>query len=134
LQTTGRQASGVEGNFILQSGAGELNGYPLAVTTNVTSTFEKRLLLICLQWFLEISASWLLLLGVEWNLLLILSAELLPGLTNKVLNAYMDVNLLQPKAFAVCGTSMLNLHERLTVCLGWLNFDHPRSNYESEIC
>jgi hypothetical protein len=24
------------------------------------------------------------------------------GLTNLVLNAYMDVNLLQPKAFAVC--------------------------------
>jgi hypothetical protein len=24
------------------------------------------------------------------------------GLTNMVLNAYMDVNLLQPKAFAVC--------------------------------
>jgi HK97 family phage major capsid protein len=41
LQTTGRQASGVEGNFILQSGAGELNGYPLAVTTNVPSTLSK---------------------------------------------------------------------------------------------
>jgi HK97 family phage major capsid protein len=102
LQTTGRQASGVEGNFILQSGAGELNGYPLAVTTNVTSTLSKGaasdLSAMVFGDFSKLAiASWG---GMELTVDPFSGAT--AGLTNMVLNAYMDVNLLQPKAFAVC--------------------------------
>jgi HK97 family phage major capsid protein len=102
LQTTGRQASGVEGNFILQSGAGELNGYPLAVTTNVPSTLSKGaasdLSAMIFGDFSKLAiASWG---GMELTVDPFSGAT--AGLTNMVLNAYMDVNLLQPKAFAVC--------------------------------
>lgn len=41
LQTTARQASGVEGNFILNSAKDALNGLPLAVTTAVKSDLDK---------------------------------------------------------------------------------------------
>lgn len=102
LQITGRQASGVEGNFILQSGAGELNGYPLAVTTNVPSNLAKgtssTLSAMIFGDFSKLAvASWG---GMELTVDPFSGAT--AGLTNMVLNAYMDVNLLQPKAFAVC--------------------------------
>lgn len=102
LQITGRQASGVEGNFILQSGAGELNGYPLAVTTNVPSNLSKgtssTLSAMIFGDFSKLAvASWG---GMELTVDPFSGAT--AGLTNMVLNAYMDVNLLQPKAFAVC--------------------------------
>lgn len=102
LQTTGRQASGVEGNFILQSGAGELNGYPLAVTTNVPSNLAKgtssTLSGMIFGDFSKLAiASWG---GMELTVDPFSGAK--AGLTNMVLNSYMDVNLLQPKAFAVC--------------------------------
>lgn len=102
LQITGRQASGVEGNFILQSGAGELNGYPLAVTTNVPSNLAKgtssTLSAMVFGDFSKLAvASWG---GMELTVDPFSGAT--AGLTNMVLNAYMDVNLLQPKAFAVC--------------------------------
>lgn len=102
LQTTARQASGVEGNFILQSGAGELNGYPLAVTTNVPSTLSKGsasdLSALIFGDFSQLCvASWG---GMELTVDPFSGAT--AGLTNMVLNSYMDVNLLQPKAFAVC--------------------------------
>lgn len=102
LQTTARQSSGVEGNFILQSGAGELNGYPLAVTTNVPSTLTKGsasdLSAMIFGDFSKLAiASWG---GMELTVDPFSGAT--AGLTNMVLNAYMDVNLLQPKAFAVC--------------------------------
>lgn len=102
LQITGRQASGVEGNFILQSGAGELNGYPLAVTTNVPSNLSKgtssTLSAMVFGDFSKLAvASWG---GMELTVDPFSGAT--AGLTNMVLNAYMDVNLLQPKAFAVC--------------------------------
>jgi HK97 family phage major capsid protein len=102
LQTTGRQASGVEGNFILQSGAGELNGYPLAVTTNVPSNLAKGSSstlsgMIFGDWSKLGIASWG---GMELTVDPFSGAT--AGLTNMVLNSYMDVNLLQPKAFAVC--------------------------------
>lgn len=41
LQTVSKQASGVEGNFILNDAKGPLNGLPLAVTNNVSSTLDK---------------------------------------------------------------------------------------------
>ena len=102
LQTTARQASGVEGNFILQSGAGELNGYPMAVTTNVPSNLAKGsasdLSAMIFGDFSKLAiASWG---GMELTVDPFSGAT--AGLTNMVLNAYMDVNLLQPAAFAVC--------------------------------
>jgi HK97 family phage major capsid protein len=102
LQTTARQSSGVEGNFILQSGAGELNGYPLAVTTNVPSNLAKgsssTLSGMIFGDFSKLAiASWG---GMELTVDPFSGAT--AGLTNMVLNSYMDVNLLQPKAFAVC--------------------------------
>jgi HK97 family phage major capsid protein len=102
LQVTGRQASGVEGNFILQSGAGELNGYPLATTTNVPSNLSKgtssTLSAMIFGDFSKLAvASWG---GMELTVDPYSGAT--AGLTNMVLNAYMDVNLLQPKAFSVC--------------------------------
>lgn len=102
LQTTPRQSSGVEGNFIMQSGAGELNGYPMAVTTNVPSTLSKGsasdLSALIFGDFSQLCvASWG---GMELTVDPFSGAT--AGLTNMVLNSYMDVNLLQPKAFAVC--------------------------------
>ena len=102
LQVTGRQSSGVEGNFILQSGAGELNGYPLATTTNVPSNLSKgtssTLSAMIFGDFSKLAvASWG---GMELTVDPYSGAT--AGLTNMVLNAYMDVNLLQPKAFSVC--------------------------------
>ncbi len=102
LQTTPRQSSGVEGNFIMQSGAGELNGYPMAVTTNVPSTLSKGsasdLSAMIFGDFSKLAiASWG---GMELTVDPFSGAT--AGLTNMVLNSYMDVNLLQPKAFAVC--------------------------------
>jgi HK97 family phage major capsid protein len=102
LQTTARQASGVEGNFILQSGAGELNGYPMAVTTNVPSNLSKGtgtdLSALVFGDFSKLAiASWG---GMELTVDPFSGAT--AGLTNMVLNAYMDVNLLQPEALAVC--------------------------------
>jgi HK97 family phage major capsid protein len=102
LQTTARQASGVEGNFILQSGAGELNGYPMAVTTNVPSNLSKgtgtNLSAMIYGDFSKLAiASWG---GMELTVDPFSGAT--AGLTNMVLNAYMDVNLLQPEALSVC--------------------------------
>ena len=102
LQTTPRQSTGVEGNFILQSGAGELNGYPMAVTTNVPSNLSKGsandLSAMIFGDFSKLAiASWG---GMELTVDPFSGAT--AGLTNMVLNSYMDVNLLQPKAFAVC--------------------------------
>jgi HK97 family phage major capsid protein len=102
LQTTARQASGVEGNFILQSGAGELNGYPMAVTTNVPSDLTKStgtaLSALIFGDFSKLAiASWG---GMELTVDPYSGAT--AGLTNMILNAYIDVNLLHPEAFAVC--------------------------------
>jgi HK97 family phage major capsid protein len=41
LQTTPRQSSGVEGNFIWPAGGSELNGYPVATSTLVPSNLTK---------------------------------------------------------------------------------------------
>lgn len=102
LQTTARQASGVEGNFIMQSGAGELNGYPMAVTTNVPSDLTKStgtdLSALIFGDFSKLAiASWG---GMELTVDPYSGAT--AGLTNMILNAYIDVNLLHPEAFAVC--------------------------------
>lgn len=102
LQTTPRQASGVEGNFIWAAGGLELNGYPVATSTLVPSDLSKgsssTLSAAIFGDFSKMAmASWG---GMELTVDPYSGAT--AGLTNVVLNAYMDVNLLQPKAFAVC--------------------------------
>ena len=102
LQTTPRQASGVEGNFIWTAGGSELNGYQVATSTLVPSDLSKgtssTLSAAIFGDFSKMAmASWG---GMELTVDPYSGAT--AGLTNVVLNAYMDVNLLQPKAFAVC--------------------------------
>jgi HK97 family phage major capsid protein len=102
LQTIPRQASGVEGNFIWPAGGSELNGYPVATTTLVPSNLSKGTsstlsAMIYGAFDMMAVANWG---GMELTVDPYSGAT--AGLTNVVLNAYMDVNLLQPKAFAVC--------------------------------
>ncbi len=102
LQTTPRQSSGVEGNFIWAAGGSELNGYPVAVSTLVPSNLSKgtssTLSAAIFGDFSKMAmASWG---GMELTVDPYSGAT--AGLTNVVLNSYMDVNLLQPAAFAVC--------------------------------
>ena len=102
LQTTPRQSSGVEGNFIMPSGASELNGYGFAATTNVPSNLAKGsasdLSAMIFGDFSKMAlASWG---GMELTVDPYSGA--VAGLTNIVLNSYLDCNLLQPTAFAVC--------------------------------
>jgi len=102
LQTIPRQASGVEGNFIWPAGGMELNGYPVATTTLVPSNLSKGSsstlsALIAGDFSQLMVANWG---GLELTVDPYSGAT--AGLTNVVLNAYMDVNLLQPTAFAVC--------------------------------
>ena len=102
LQTTPRQSSGVEGNFIWPAGGSELNGYPVAVSTLVPSNLSKgtssTLSAAIFGDFSKMAlASWG---GME--LVVDPFSGATAGLTNVVLNSYMDVNLLQPAAFAVC--------------------------------
>jgi HK97 family phage major capsid protein len=102
LQTIPRQASGVEGNFIWPAGGSELNGYPVATTTLVPSNLSKGTsstlsAMIYGAFDMMAVANWG---GLELTVDPFSGAT--AGLTNVVLNAYMDVNLLQPTAFAVC--------------------------------
>jgi len=102
LQTTPRQSSGVEGNFIWPAGGAELNGYPVATSTLVPSNLSKgsssTLSAAIFGDFSKMAlASWG---GMELTVDPYSGAT--AGLTNVVLNAYMDCNLLQPTAFAVC--------------------------------
>jgi HK97 family phage major capsid protein len=102
LQTTPRQSSGVEGNFIWPAGGAELNGYPVATSTLVPSNLSKgsssTLSAAIFGDFSKMAlASWG---GMELTVDPYSGAT--AGLTNVVLNAYMDCNLLQPAAFAVC--------------------------------
>jgi len=102
LRTTPRQSSGVEGNFIMPSGANELNGYNAAFTTLCPSNLSKGsasdLSAMIFGDFSKMAiASWG---GMELTVDPYSGAT--AGLTNVVLNSYMDVNLLQPTAFAVC--------------------------------
>jgi len=102
LQTTARQSSGVEGNFIWPSGGIDLNGYNVQTTTLVPSNLAKgsssTLSAMIFGDFSKMAiASWG---GMELTVDPYSGAT--AGLTNVVLNAYLDTNLLQPAAFAVC--------------------------------
>jgi HK97 family phage major capsid protein len=100
LQLTSRQASGVEGNFILPSATNELNGYPFNWSTTVPSNLSKgnssTLSALIYGDFSKMAiASWG---GMELTVDPYSGAK--GGLTNVILNSYLDVNLLQPTAFA----------------------------------
>jgi HK97 family phage major capsid protein len=102
LQTTARQSSGVEGNFIWPSGGTDLNGYNVQTTTLVPSNLSKgsssTLSAMIFGDFSKMAiANWG---GMELTVDPYSGAT--AGLTNVVLNAYLDVNLLNPTAFAVC--------------------------------
>jgi HK97 family phage major capsid protein len=102
LQTIPRQSSGVEGNFIWPAGGMDLNGYPVATSTLVPSNLSKgsssTLSAMIFGDFSKMAiASWG---GMELTVDPYSGAT--AGLTNVVLNAYLDCNLLQPTAFAVC--------------------------------
>ena len=102
LQTIPRQSSGVEGNFIWPAGGMDLNGYPVATSTLVPSNLTKGnssalSALIFGDWSKACFGSWG---GMELTVDPYSGAT--AGLTNVVLNAYLDFNLLQPTAFAVC--------------------------------
>jgi HK97 family phage major capsid protein len=102
LQTTSRQSSGVEGNFIWPAGGTDLNGYNVQTTTLVPSNLSKgsssTLSALIFGDFSKMAiANWG---GMELTVDPYSGAT--AGLTNVVLNAYLDCNLLQPAAFAVC--------------------------------
>ena len=102
LQTIPRQSSAVEGNFIWPAGGMDLNGYPVATSTLVPSNLSKgtssTLSAMIFGDFSKMAiASWG---GMELTVDPYSGAT--AGLTNVVLNAYLDCNLLQPTAFAVC--------------------------------
>jgi HK97 family phage major capsid protein len=102
LQTTARQASGVEGNFIWPSGGTELNGYNVATTTLVPSNLSKGTSsTLSAMIFGDFSKMAIASFG-GMELTVDPYSGATAGLTNVVLNAYMDCNLLQPTAFAVC--------------------------------
>ena len=100
LQLTPRQSSGVEGNFVLPSATNELNGYPFNWSTTVPSNLSKgsssTLSALIYGDFTKMAiASWG---GMELTVDPYSGAK--GGLTNVILNSYLDVNLLQPTAFA----------------------------------
>lgn len=100
LQITGRQSAGVEGNFILPNWNSGVNGYPVLGTTNLPDTFTKGgstvlSAVIFGDWSQSVIASWGgLEIGVDPYV------NMKEGLTNVVLNSYMDCGVLNPAAFA----------------------------------
>lgn len=102
LQTTSRQSSGVEGNFIWPAGGTDLNGYNVQTSTLVPSNLSKGSsstlsALIFGDFSRMCVGSWG---GME--LVMDPYSGATAGLTNVVLNAYLDTALLNPAAFAVC--------------------------------
>jgi HK97 family phage major capsid protein len=103
LQTIPRQSSGVEGNFIWPAGGFDLNGYPVSTSTLVPSNLSKgSSSALSAMIFGDFSKMAIASFGGGMELTVDPYSGATAGLTNVVLNAYMDVNLLQPTAFAVC--------------------------------
>lgn len=100
LQITGRQSSGVEGNFILRDWNSGVNGYQMHSTTNLPDTFTKGgstvLSAIIFGDFSSlVVASWGgLEIGVDPYV------NMKEAMTNVVLNSYVDCGVLNPNAFA----------------------------------
>ena len=101
LQITGRQASGVEGNYILRDYNSGVNGFPMYATTNLPDTFTKGgsvvLSAIIFGDFSNfVMASWG---GMEIGVDPYVNMK--EGLTNIVLNSFVDCGMLNPAAFSV---------------------------------
>lgn len=101
LQITGRQSAGVEGNFILRDWNSGVNGYQMLSTTNLPDTFSKGgstvLSAIIFGDFSNfVTASWG---GMEIGVDPYVNMK--EGLTNIVLNSYVDCGMLNPLAFTV---------------------------------
>ncbi len=99
LQITGRQSAGVEGNFILKDWNSGVNGYPMLSTTNLPDTFSKGgsvvLSAIIFGDFSNfVTASWG---GMEIGIDPYVNMK--EGLTNVILNSYLDCGVLNPNAF-----------------------------------
>ena len=101
LATTSRQASGVEGNFILPNWGGPLAGYQALTTTLVPSNLTKGSGTgLSALLFGDFSK----LMFASWGGIEIASdpyTALKENMTNVVLNSYADIAVLQPTAFAV---------------------------------
>lgn len=98
-QITPRQSSGVEGNFILNSWNAGINGFPVLGTTNLPDSFTKggstALSAVIFGDFSQsIIASWG---GMEIGIDPYVNMK--EGLTNVILNTYMDCGVLNPAAF-----------------------------------
>jgi HK97 family phage major capsid protein len=101
LQITPRQSSGVEGNFIMNSYNGGVNGYQVLSTTNLPDTFTKGgstvLSAIIFGDFSNlVIGSWG---GMEIGVDPYVNMK--EGLTNIVLNSYVDCGMLNPLGFSV---------------------------------
>jgi HK97 family phage major capsid protein len=101
LQLTPKQASGIEGNFILKDVADMLNGYMFKSTTNVPSNLTKgtgtNLSALIFGDFSQLYAgSWG---GVE--IVKDSITGLKSGKSTLVLNSYTDILVAKPEAFAV---------------------------------
>jgi HK97 family phage major capsid protein len=101
LQVTARQSSGVEGNFIMPSWNGGVNGFPVLATTNLPDTFAKgsssALSAIIHGDFSKFAtAAWG---GIEIGVDPYVNMK--EGLVNMVLSAYVDCGMLVPTAFSV---------------------------------
>lgn len=102
LQITGRQSAGVEGNFILRDWNSGVNGYPMYSTTNLPDTFSKGGSVVLSAMIFGdfsnfVTASWG---GMEIGVDPYVNMK--EGLTNIVLNSYVDCGMLNPLGFTVC--------------------------------
>jgi HK97 family phage major capsid protein len=81
----------------------DLNGYQVATSTLVPSNLSKgSSSTLSAMIFGDFSKMAIASFGGGMELTVDPYSGATAGLTNVVLNAYMDVNLLQPTAFAVC--------------------------------
>jgi HK97 family phage major capsid protein len=102
LQVVPRQSGGLEGNFIMPSWNGGVNGFPVLATTNLPDTFTKgassTLSAIIYGDFSKFAAAaWG---GVEIGVDPYVNMK--EGQTNLVLSSYVDCGMLVPTAFSVC--------------------------------
>jgi HK97 family phage major capsid protein len=109
LQNTSKQASGVEGNYIIKDDVSMLNGRAFAQTTNVPNNIVKGSSLatlsgiICGDFSKLITGSWG---GVE-----LIRDGITGAKSNKdtlVMNAYADMVISQPSAFAYISDAKTN--------------------------
>lgn len=101
-QSTPRQSSGVEGNFILPSYNAGINGFPVVGTTNMVDTYSSgasgSLSSIIFGDYSKLAtASWGgLEIGIDPY------TGMKTAVTTAVLNTYVDCGMLNPAAFSVC--------------------------------